>query len=204
MKYDSYKYLFPPRPEKQIPPSALGFYENLGFWAQVKKNGTNTVIFAKGKEVVFKTRHQDENHRQWSPLPEHIKFFQSDSTEWNVFCAELIHSKTPHIKNQLYIYDQIVEDGIHLIGTRFEDRQLNLHARWTTLSCTDDQRRVHPNVTVAKNYTGKFASLFNNLKPEDEGLVLKDPKGILRVCFSANANRTWQVKARIPHKNYSF
>lgn len=203
MEYSSYQYLYPPRPEHIVPRGAIGFYQKQGYWAQVKKNGTNTVIFTKGKEVIFKTRH-DDNHRQWSPLPEHIRFFESLNPDaWNVFCAELIHSKTPHIKNQLYIYDQIVEDGVHLVGTRFEDRTMNLLSHWNG-SFEKDQLRVTDHVSVAMNFTGDFDKLWDTLQPEDEGLVLKNPNGRLKVCHKANANAGWQVKSRVPHKNYSF
>jgi hypothetical protein len=99
MIYSDYAYLYPPRPEKKIPREMLDFYENRGFFAQVKKNGTCCVIFAKGDEVIFKTRHADD-HKAWTPLPEHIAFFQGKPS-WHVYAAELIHSKTPHIKNQV-------------------------------------------------------------------------------------------------------
>jgi hypothetical protein len=129
MKYTEYEYLWPPRPEKKVPPTTFGFYQKRGYWAQVKKNGTCTVIFARGKEVIFKTRHNDD-HKAWSPQPEHVKFFQSDSDTWNVYVAELLHSKTPHIKNHLYIFDIIVRDGEQLTGMSFADRQVELYSQF--------------------------------------------------------------------------
>lgn len=204
MNYDQYAYLYPPRPETKIPREMLKFYEKRGYWAQVKKNGTCTVVFAKGDEVIFKTRHNDD-HKQWSPLPEHVKFFQG-SSDWNVFVAELVHSKTPHVKNQLYIFDQIVDGGVQLVGTSFEERQLLLQSRWTGTD-EGDQTRITQYVSVANNFVpGKvgFVKLFDELKPEDEGLVLKNPKGILKPCFNETSNGGWQVKCRLPHKNYSF
>jgi hypothetical protein len=202
MQYDHYQYLYPPRPENVVPRGSFNFYESQGYVAQIKKNGTNTVIFAKGQEVIFKTRH-DDNHKAWSPTPEIIDFFKSDSTTWNVFCAELLHSKVSGIRHQLYIYDQIVDDGVHLVGSTFEERSLNLQARWVGKD-EGDQIRVHPNVSVAKNFEGNFNELFENLKAEDEGLVLKKATGRLKVCFKADANAGWQVKSRIPHKNYGY
>lgn len=201
MNYDSYQYLWPPRPEQKIPQGMLPFYEKRGFWAQVKKNGTCTVIFARRDEVIFMTRHNDQ-HRMWSPTPEHVRFFQGFQN-WNVFVAELLHSKTPRIKNQLYVFDQIVDDGVHLVGTSFEERQLVLQSRWEPIADEGDQTRVHDYVSVANNYTGDFAKLFTTLKPEDEGLVLKDPKAKLRACLKQDSN-AGQVKCRVPHKNYSF
>lgn len=203
MNYDEYAYLWPPRPETKVPQATIPFYEKRGYWAQVKKNGTCTVIFARGLEVIFKTRHNDD-HKQWSPLPEHVRFFQSASTKWNVFVAELIHSKTPHIKNQLYIFDVLVLDGVHLEGTTFEERQKLLIARWPNAVDEGDQFRINPYVSYAKNYTKDFAKLFTSLKPEDEGLVMKQPTAKMRACFKPDSNSAWQVKSRVPTKNYGF
>ena len=203
MDYKEYNYLYPPRPENKIPRGMLSFYEKRGYWAQVKKNGTCTVIFAKGNTVIFKTRHADD-HKQWSPTPEHIRFFQG-SDNWNVYCAELLHNKTTHIKNQLYIFDKIVDDGIHLVGTTFEDRQLILQSQWEgDFEEKSHQTRVHDYISVAENLVGDFDVVFDELLPEDEGLVIKNPNGILEPCFKDTSNNRWQVKCRIPTKNYSF
>lgn len=201
MDYADYKYLWPPRPDQAIPQGLLTFYEKKKYWAQVKKNGTCTVIFAKGDKVIFKTRHNDDQ-KIWSPTPEHIHFFQG-SRNWEVYVAELLHSKTPHIKNQLYIFDKIVENGIHLVGTTFEERQLNLHAQWDGED-EGDQTRVHDYVSVANTFSTDFAKMFTTLKREDEGLVLKNPTAKLQACMKQTANNAWQVKCRIPHKNYGF
>jgi hypothetical protein len=203
VEYNQYSYLFPPRPENKIPRDMLPFYEKRGYWAQVKKNGTCTVIFAKGRQVIFKTRHNDD-HRMWSPTPEHVRFFQG-SDNWNVYCAELLHSKTPHVKNQLYIFDKIVDEGVHLVGTKFEERQLILQSQWVgELEKEHHQTRVHDYISVAENLTGDFDKVFDELLPEDEGLVLKNPRGRLDACLKQNSNNGWQVKCRIAHKNYSF
>jgi len=213
MEYTTFQYLWPPRPDNKIPSGMLGFYEKRKWIAQVKKNGTCTVIFARGKEVIFKTRHKDDedgNHKQWSPTPEHIKFFQSDSTEWNVYVAELIHNKTPHIKNQIYIFDQLVKDGVQLVGMSFEDRHNQLMNKWEIKSEEFDQHRIGDFVSIAKNLSGDLKKIYDMITPKDgalkenEGLVLKDLKAKLRPCFQQKANSAWQVKCRVIHKNYSF
>jgi hypothetical protein len=207
MEYNDYQYLWPPRPEKKIPKDMLKFYEKLGFWAQKKKNGTCTVIFARGKEVIFKTRHLDidnGDHRMWSPTQEHIRFFQG-SNKWNVYVAELIHSKVSGgPKNQLYVFDKIVDEGVHLVGSTFEERQLLLASQWEPIADEGDQTRVSDYVSIATNYTGDFVKLFSELKPEDEGLVLKNPKAVLKACMKQDSNNAWQIKCRIATTNYGF
>jgi ATP-dependent DNA ligase len=203
MNYDEYTYLYPPRPETKIPRGMIGFYEKRGWWAQKKKNGTCTVIFVKGDEVTFKTRHNDD-HRAWFPKPDHVDFFRRSDDKWHVFVGELLHSKTPHIKDELYLFDQIVSDGIQLVGMTFAERQDLLHSQWKQVADEGDQIRVHKHVTVAVSFCNGFDLVWDKLKPEDEGLVFKNPNAPLRTCFKADSNGGGQVKCRIPHKNYSF
>lgn len=190
MNYDEYRYLWPPRPENAIPKEMISFYENRGWIAQLKKNGTCTPIFARGLEVIFKTRHNDD-HKQWSPLPGHVHAFQT-SSKWNVFVAELIHNKTKGVKNKIYVFDKIVHEGVFLGGMTFAERYKLL----SQFKATED-------VVVAKNFNSGFSQLMQNLQEDDEGLVFKDPNSVLEIC-KETSNRKWQVKCRKPHKNYSF
>ena len=202
LPYEEYTYLYPPRPDKKIPIPLLQFYEKRGYVAQLKKNGTCTVIFARGDEVIFKTRHNDD-HAAWSPLKSHVEFFAGRSDKWNVYAAELLHSKTPTIKNHLYIFDKLVHEGQQLVGVSFTERQRILHSQWVG-------NRVHGRicitdfVSLAENFTKGFAELYKKLGPEDEGLVLKDPNATLVNCVREGSNGAWQCKCRIGHKNYSF
>ena len=206
MDYTDFTYLWPPRPETKIARQNLGFYEHRGYWAQKKKNGTCTVIFCKGDTVIFKTRHNDD-HKQWSPLPEHVEFFKGRS-EWTVYVAELLHSKTKHLKNEIYIFDKLVADGKQLVGTTFAERQQQLLDDFNVTPgddrCEGDQYRLSGGVTLSKCFSLGFLKTFDNLKAEDEGIVLKDPKAVLRACFKHDSNRSWQVKCRIPTKNYTY
>ena len=116
-----------------------------------------------------------------------------------------MHSKTPHVKNQLYIFDIIVDDGIQLVDLTFEERQMLLQSRWEGVYEPDHhQHRVHDYVSVAENLVGDFDTIYDHLLPEDEGLVLKNPTARLRPCFKQDSNAGWQVKCRVPTKNYGF
>lgn len=208
MDYTDYQYLWPPRPETKIPQGMLGFYQKKGYVAQVKKNGTCTVIFAREDQVIFKTRHGDVDngeHRMWAPKPEHIEFFKSKATKgWSVFVAELLHSKTPHIKHDLFVFDQLVLDGEYLVGTTLKDRLALLESTLGAGTFEKDKHRVHQHVARAHSFTEGFGQLFTHLAPEDEGVVLKDQNAILSACIKQTSNSAWQCKSRILHKNYSF
>lgn len=208
MRYEAYRFLWPPRPEKAAPPALMGFYERRGWIAQVKKNGTCTVIFARGDTVIFKTRH-DDMHKSWEPLPSHSEFF-AGRPEWNVYVAELLHSKGPHVKNHLYLFDILVNDGEEMIGMTLQDRQIILQTRFPS-----------PKVDIGGSRAGLGARLitqdvshadtianptryWSTLGVLDEGFVFKDPNAKLDACIAASANGGWQVKVRRPHANYSF
>jgi hypothetical protein len=202
LRYETYSYLWAPRPETKIAKPQLAFYENQGWWAQKKKNGTCTLIFARRNEIIFKTRHNDD-HKLWTPEGDHNAFF-AGRAKWNVYVAELLHSKVKGgPKNELYIFDQIVKDGVQLVGSTFAERMEMLFDEFSGAD-EGDQVRIAPRITLAKCINEGFLETFDSLKPEDEGLVIKNPSAPLSACFKADSNSKWQVKCRIGHKNYSF
>ena len=208
MKYEAYRYLWPPRPEKAAPPELMGFYERRGWIAQIKKNGTCTVVFARGDEVIFKTRHNDD-HKSWAPQSHHAEFF-SGRDAWNVYVAELLHSKGPHVKNHLYLFDILVSDGEELIGTSLQDRQRLLQSRFPGPKADIAGSRaglgarfITQDVSQAEIIKDP-AKCWPTLGGLDEGLVFKDPKAALKPCIVGTSNGAWQIKIRRPHANYSF
>lgn len=211
MEYNEYQYLFPPRPDVKVAQGMLGFYQNKGWYGQIKKNGTCTVVFATKDQVIYKTRHNEEgtngdNHKLWAPLPAHDAFFKSRATKgWNVWCGELMHSKVAGgPKNDLYIFDQLVHEGRQLVGTTLEFRQELLKETLGEGSLEVDKFRMHAHVSRARNFTKGFNTLFTMLGAEDEGLVLKDPKAKLSMCSTVQSNNGWQVKSRRVSRNYGF
>lgn len=209
MVYDQYQYLWPPRPDVASPPDMINWYETNGYVGQKKKNGACTLVFCHGKEVVFKGRHGPEDDpSQWSPLPAHLEFFGGIGKGWNVFVAELIHAKVRGIRNELYIFDQLVHNSRLLYGKTFLERQQLLTARFRVDydgdAGTVDRFRVHEHVTIARTFTSGFKQVFADLAPEDEGLVFKRPTAKLKPCNRAASNEDWQAKVRRPKKNYSF
>lgn len=204
--YASFRPLWVPRPETKIAPTMLSFYENRGHWAQKKKNGTCTLVYAKRNDVRYTTRHNDVDdgaHKLWKPEGDHNAFF-AQRPLYNVYACELLHSKVSGgPRSELFIFDILVSDGDYLTGTTFADRQVILHDRFTGKD-EGDQVRIAPRVTLAKCFDDGFAEMFKHLKPEDEGLVLKDPNAVLKPCLKIDSNSAWQVKCRIPAKNYTF
>jgi hypothetical protein len=207
MLFQSYRYLWPPRPEKAIPRDLLRLYERQGFTAQVKMNGTcNVLAISPEKKIVAMTRH-NEPHKLWSPTAASSVAFKNLSGKgWYVFVTELLHSKVPGIKDINYVNDILVDDGCYLVGMSFAERQGLIRALLPQKGReTISHFEANSNTWVAKNHDAEFTKLFSALdRPEHEGLVLKNPKAPLALCGRATGNTAWQLKCRKPHKNYGF
>jgi hypothetical protein len=209
VKYTEYGFLYPPRPENAIMKMALSAYDARKWHAQIKKNGTNNVIaVSPEKELICMTRH-GVPHKQWAPTTESAEPFKAlPGKGWYVFVAELMNNKTPDIKDINYVNDVLVADGEYLVGVTFSERQLlieslfNVHAG----ESAESHWIAHPNLWVAKSFKGvNFRTLFEELhKPEDEGLVIKNPNAKLLLCNTQSANSGWMVKIRKKTKNYGF
>jgi hypothetical protein len=194
------EFLYPPRPEQKVAPQLLSFYERRGWIGQLKKNGTCTVIAARGDDVRFWTRH-GEAHKQWTPKAEHIELF-AGTPNWIVLVAELLHSKVPGIRDHLYLFDVLVLDGKPLVGVTLRDRLklLGPDSQWWAL-----QQRGQVSIAWTLDPGSNFRAAFESLTaPEDEGIVLKNPEAKLRLMTTATSNTDGQVKCRKPHKNFSF
>ncbi len=209
MRFDSYTYLWPPRPEQAVQRQMMGFYQQRGFVAQAKMNGTcNVLAVSPDKHIVAMSRH-NAPHKLWTPTSKSSAAFAAlPGKGWYVFVAELMHSKVPGIKDVNYVNDVLVADGEYLVGTNFMDRYKRLKSLF--LRGGEGETRSHhvinANTWLAKTYMGgNFGMLFDALdRPEIEGLVLKNPEATLAMCLKPAANSHWQVKIRRQTKNYGF
>lgn len=209
MRYDSFQYLWPPRPEKAFPPALLPTMEKKGWVAQAKKNGACSIIAVSPERQITAMNRHNEAHQLWSPTRASSAAFQNlPGAGWYVFEAELLHSKVrggPRDTN--FVHDILVADGASLVGANFTERQALLKALF--LSGEEDETASHyvinANTWLAKNVRKGFGAFFRSLdKPEDEGVVLKRPEAVLNPCVRASANSAWQIKCRRPHANYRF
>lgn len=208
MEYNSFTYLYPPRPEKAIPKGLLGFYETQGWHASIKKNGTSNVIAVQpDKTLVCMTRHND-NHKLWQPTPASSLAFQNlPGKGYYVFCAELMHSKVAGMRDINFIHDILVDDGNYLVGTTFAERQIQLQNIFKAKTLTESPHYfvINPNTWLAKGFTKGFIKLYDGLTDaEDEGIIVKKSDAKLVICSRAKSNVDWQVKCRRETKNYGF
>jgi hypothetical protein len=183
-------------------------YEEGGWLAQAKKNGTNSVIFVPPDRKPFAYNRHGELHKVWKFDAESAHFFSKlPGKNWYVFNAELLHSKVSGgPRNTNYLHDVLVYDGSYLIGQTYIWRySLLLKAFERHINAeTDAYFVLDPQTWLAKNWLKGFKKVFKEKLDanEDEGLVLKNPSG--RLATTDGHDAPWMAKCRRPQKNFGF
>lgn len=190
-----------PRPETAIPPTLLPVFERRGYLAQVKKNGAYSVVSVASDGAVSTQNRYGEAHKAWHMSDDTRQYFAAFARREPTFCAELLHSKVPGLRDTHYLHDLIAVDGKSLAGSTYAERYATLHAIvGNGTGGTNGYTIVGPRIWLARNVHRDFAGLYKSLdKPEDEGLVLKNPN-----VRWVPGRSDWCVKSRKQHKNFSF
>ncbi len=221
MKYDKFKYIYPPRPEHKTSPDKLDTYDNGEYIAQPKYNGSCCIVFTNGKELAVYNRHHEllnllSNYKE-------IDFKALSLTNnWFVYAGEYLNKSklSEHgtkDNNKFIIWDVLVHDGNYLIG---ETLQKRLELLENTFPCQRAVVKEHGNLEIynhlcltnlngiykAPSYLNNFQALYNDLVKVDvyEGLVLKKKESKLTYGFQELNNHEWQIKARKATKIYNF
>ena len=91
MKYNTYRYIYPPRPKNAIPSEDLTFWDNRTLIGQPKINGSNCVIFTNGIKTFVMNRH-NERLTNFNITQDELKgIFKCQEGEWMVLNLSLIH-----------------------------------------------------------------------------------------------------------------
>lgn len=218
MKYENYKWLFPPRPDAKIPPSQIDKYDNGEFAACPKYDGSSVVIFLDGKgQVIIRNRHNEEKTR----VDESINFGGlHHGNGWMVICGELFDKSKRDERGIIIkgyaIWDILCYGSEYLIGSTFRERLDLMESLWPSKRmqvsgsgliqydhlCFTDVSGVYK----APAYLNGFADLYKDLVTTQlyEGLVLKKLDAKLEFGFSENNNQSWSLKIRRQTKNFAF
>ncbi len=212
--YDSWSYIYPPRPKAAVPYEGIVRYMDGSWMAQLKMNGTRNIIAVSPEgDVEFWNRHQ-ERHRAWRPTPAIIKAVRRRFAcgQWVVLDSELLHSKHESVKNTVYLFGALVLDSKYLVGETYE-------------SSYDALAAVCGNPTIIVDGYGGFVSdvgdglwLARMIGPDCwgeawvvaerasivEGMVLKRVKAKLEMGYSENNNGSWMIRCRKATKNFAF
>lgn len=202
--YNKFSYLWPVRPENQIPADAMDFYERLGYWGQVKMNGDCTLIFISPEGDIQAWNRHGVKHTRWNFTEKSIAPFKAlVNGHWQVYEAELLNNHGP-VKDKLYVFDILVWNSFQLVGMTWAERQAILHKdafpKEKITGETDFEYVITPNLSLAKNLPGGFLEIFRKIQKLDqaefEGLVLKDPKQKMDPCLRKTSNQKGMVKCR--------
>ena len=212
MNYNSFRYIFPPRPKNAIPDSDLNFWDNGSLVAQPKLNGSNCVIFTNGEKLMIMNRHSQYMTNVDIQRQEVLDLFKGEPGKWMVLNGEYLNKSKQDENRQtfnhkLVIFDILVYNSDYLVGKTFQER-INL---LDELYGKNDSEKsylysISNNVYRVKSFESGFKSLYDQLTPIDmiEGLVLKRKNARLEIGNTENNNIKSQLKARKATKNYKF
>lgn len=210
-KYNTYRYIYPPRPKNAVPPADLDFWDNGSLIAQPKLNGSNCVIFTDGDSQMVMNRH-NQRLTNFRLSQDEINQLYRGNGEWMIINGEYMNknksdeNNTP-FNHKLVVFDILTLNGDYLIGKTFEERIILLDEIYGQVDSEKDYLyQITDNIYRVKSYQTGFNDLFNRLTQIDmlEGLVMKRKNARLERGTTENNNTKSQLKARKATKNYKF
>jgi ATP-dependent DNA ligase len=212
MKFENYRYIYPPRPKNAINPDDLTFWDNNSLLAQPKLNGSNTTIYTNGEQVIIMNRHGARLTNFQISLDEIKSLYRGVRGQWLVINGEYLNKSKQDergitFNHKLIIFDILVYKSDYLVGQTFQQR---VHLLDELYGKNDSEKSylysVSDNVYRVKSFDTGFKSLFDQLTSIDmiEGLVMKRKNAKLEIGNTENNNTKSQLKARKPTKLYKY
>jgi len=212
MKFENYRYIYPPRPKNAIHSDDLTFWDNGSLMAQPKLNGSNTTIYTNGEQVIIMNRHGARLTNFQIPLDEIKSLYRGVRGQWLVINGEYLNKSKQDergitFNHKLIIFDILVYKSDYLVGQTFQQR---VHLLDELYGKNDSEKSylysVSDNVYRVKSFDTGFKSLFDQLSPIDmiEGLVMKRKNAKLEIGNTENNNTKSQLKCRVSTKNYKY
>lgn len=218
MKYDSYRYLYPPRAENKIHPADIGKYDNGEFFGQVKYNGDCCVVAIHGDDIVIRNRHNQPKDHVHESID--FKSLSGICNGWLVVAGEMLDKAKKDEHGQIIkgfvIWDLLVFNGCYLLTSTVRQRidMLDNTFKVSGMMVGADGIKQydhllfteHSGIYRAPTYSKDFVALYNDLVKTDlyEGIVLKKKDSKLEVGFNSKNNNSWQLKCRKPSRIYKF
>lgn len=212
MRYESYQYIYPPRPSNAIPPKYLPEWDNGTMVAQPKLNGSNCLVFTDGRQVIGMNRHH-QRLTNFRLDPAEVLSLIGGRGGWTVLNGEYLNkSKTDEtgrvFNHKLVLFDVLVRDSEYLVGKTFGERVSMMEEMFVDLGSEKPYlARLSENIYMVRSYDSGFSGLFESITARGsliEGLVLKRRTARLELGNTENNNTRSQVKVRVPTKNYRF
>ena len=209
INYEKFRYIYPPRPEINLPSSELVKYDNGLWFGQPKLNGSNVIIFTNGTELHIYNRHNSPLSNVKMTNQEFLSLYRGKG--WFVLNGEYmnkakINSKGEAFNHKLVIFDVLVYNGTQTIGMSFDERIKLLNTLFKTTEYDGYINKVDNNVYIVKSFYENFDTIYQKIVQIDmyEGWVLKKRTSKLKNGLSEKNNTDSQIKFRKPTKNYSY
>jgi ATP-dependent DNA ligase len=226
MKAKEQRYIYPPRPDGAVPRDQLSLLKPFQSWiAQLKFNDTRCLLkFLSDGRIQLWNRH-GERIKNYSPAPEMVEELEALREKlgpgYHLLDGGVLDQKHKAIKDTIVVWDVLVSDGIHLIGTSYADRYGKIQALATDEEFTFKDRvfghKITDNIFIPEcipsakwDETWEMIDEINEVYldagfgPVLEGLVLKDPSAPLEFSFGQNNNGAWQVRSRVKTGRHNF
>lgn len=212
MKYNRYSYIYPPRPKNAIPSKDIRIWDNGMMLGQPKLNGSNCTIYINNDTIHVMNRHHQRLTNFRLNKDELFKLYEPCQKEWLVINGEYMNKSKFDEKGLVFnhkfvIFDLLVYNSDHLIGSTFEERVRLLDSLYENKDCDKEYLfQITDNIYRVKTYEDNFVEVYNKLTKIDmiEGLVMKRKLAKLELGLTENNNTKSQVKARKSTKNYKF
>ena len=207
IKYESFQYIFPPRPKNPIQSSDLKMWDNGMMVAQPKLNGSNCTIYMNSEKTYIYNRH-GQRLTNFNISNDELRTLYKGKG-WMVLNGEYMNKSKKDSNGEIFndkfcLFDILVFDSQHLIGSTFENRIQMLNSFYGDGG--NYLNKITPNVFRINSYYTNYEKLYNDLVSIDmvEGLVLKRKSAKLEVGSTENNNVKSQIKVRKPTKNYKY
>jgi ATP-dependent DNA ligase len=207
IRYESFQYIFPPRPKNPIQSKDLKIWDNDMMVAQPKLNGSNCNIYMDGTNIYVFNRHGQRMTNFDLTKEELYKLYRGKG--WMVLNGEYMNKSKKDtygevFNNKFCLFDILVYNNEYLVGKTFEERIILLDYFYGRPENALDL--ISGNIFRIKSFYSDFENLYDSLIKTDmvEGLVLKRRNAKLEIGSTENNNIKSQIKVRKPTKNYKY
>lgn len=219
-------YIFPPRPTTAVPRNNTQIYADLGWIAQLKFNDSRCLIKLCADGSIELWNRHGEMMRSYD-IPENLQKQLNSLRDmigsgYHLLDGGLLHNKHKAIKNTIVIWDILVLSNNHLVHTTYKDRY-DIIAGFTNQMIwkygdmgfgTKVTKDIFiPDPIVPANWEQTWEQIdkinypFLNVDaagPLLEGLVFKNPNGILDFGFKEKNNSDWISRSRVSTGRHIF
>ncbi|RKZ12569.1 hypothetical protein DRQ50_11745 [bacterium] len=229
MQVQAKQYIFPPRPKDAIPRDQTQILGDMGWLAQLKFNDTRCLIklLPNGESELW-SRHAEKIRSYTCPewLQDQIKELRDqlglDRNKYHLLDGGLLDQKHRAIKDTIVIWDILVRDSKHLLGTTYQERyqsilapedvpwywsQHGMHRLGTSYTPNIFHPEYHP-ATIWPDLWEMIDTINKEYKnicgPLLEGLVFKNPQGILGMGITEKNNSNWLMRSRVTTGRHTF